>query len=31
MDEDIIKAGKDAVYEAGVHGLHPEIVKNWVV
>ena len=28
MDEDIIKAGKDAVYEAGVHGLHPEIVKK---
>jgi ribonuclease Y len=28
MDEDIAKAGKDAVYEAGVHGLHPEIVKK---
>ncbi|MFA5611891.1 MAG: ribonuclease Y [Anaerolineaceae bacterium] len=28
MDEDIFKAGKDAVYEAGVHGLHPEIVKK---
>ncbi|MEL7626779.1 MAG: ribonuclease Y [Anaerolineaceae bacterium] len=28
MDEDINKAGKDAVYEAGVHGLHPEIVKK---
>ncbi len=28
MDEDIIQAGKDAVYEAGVHGLHPEIVKK---
>lgn len=28
MDEDIVKAGKEAVYEAGVHGLHPEIVKK---
>ena len=28
MDEDIIKAGKEAVYEAGVHGLHPEVVKK---
>ena len=28
MDEDIAKAGKDAVYEAGVHGLHPEVVKK---
>ena len=28
MDEDIAKAGKEAVYEAGVHGLHPEIVKK---
>jgi ribonuclease Y len=28
MDEDIVKAGKEAVYEAGVHGLHPEIIKK---
>jgi ribonuclease Y len=28
MDEDIIKAGKEAVYEAGVHGLHPEVIKK---
>jgi ribonuclease Y len=28
MDEDIVKAGKEAVYEAGVHGLHPEVVKK---
>lgn len=28
MDEDILKAGKEAVYEAGVHGLHPEIIKK---
>ena len=31
MDEDILKAGKEAVYEAGVHGLHPEIIKSSVV
>ena len=28
MDEDILKAGTEAVYEAGVHGLHPEIIKK---
>jgi len=28
MDEDIVKAGSDAAYEAGVHGLHPEIIKK---
>lgn len=28
MDEDILKAGNEAVYEAGVHGLHPEIIKK---
>ncbi len=28
MDQDIIKAGNDAAYEAGVHGLHPEILKK---
>ncbi|MGV8049688.1 MAG: ribonuclease Y [Anaerolineaceae bacterium] len=28
MDEDIQKAGSEAAYEAGVHGLHPEIIKK---
>lgn len=28
MDEDIAKAGSEAAYEAGVHGLHPEIIKK---
>ena len=28
MDEDILKAGNEAAYEAGVHGLHPEIIKK---
>ncbi len=28
MDEDIAKAGSEAAYEAGVHGLHPEILKK---
>ncbi len=28
MDEDILKAGTEAAYEAGVHGLHPEIIKK---
>lgn len=28
MDEDIIKAGNEAAYEAGIHGLHPEILKK---
>lgn len=28
MDQDIAKAGSDAAYEAGVHGLHPEILKK---
>ena len=28
MDEDIFKAGSEAVYEASVHGLHPEIIKK---
>lgn len=28
MDEDIYKAGTEAAYEAGVHGLHPEILKK---
>lgn len=28
VDEDIVKAGNEAAYEAGVHGLHPEIIKK---
>lgn len=28
MDEEISKAGAEAAYEAGVHGLHPEILKK---
>ncbi len=28
MDEDIQKAGAEAAYEAGIHGLHPEITKK---
>lgn len=28
MDEDIAKAGSEAAYEAGVHGLHPEILEK---
>ena len=28
MDEDIFKAGTEAVYEASIHGLHPEIIKK---
>lgn len=27
VDRDIIEAGEQATYEAGVHGLHPEIIK----
>ncbi|MFH1447117.1 MAG: ribonuclease Y [Chloroflexota bacterium] len=28
MDEDIVEAGNEAAYEAGVAGLHPEIIKK---
>lgn len=28
MDADIQKAGEEAAYESGVHGLHPEIIKK---
>ncbi len=28
MEEDIVEAGTEAAYEAGVPGLHPEIIKK---
>ena len=28
MDDDLVKAGNEAVFEAGVSGLHPEIIKK---